>query len=44
MVQAGDCLYIPRGVAHEAATLDAAALHVTVGIEVMDTWCKSSWH
>jgi lysine-specific demethylase/histidyl-hydroxylase NO66 len=33
----GDCLYIPRGTLHAAATTGAASLHLTIGIRVV-TW------
>lgn len=34
---AGDCLYVPRGVLHAAATTGDASLHLTIGIRVV-TW------
>lgn len=33
----GDCLYVPRGTLHAAATTGAASLHLTIGIRVV-TW------
>jgi lysine-specific demethylase/histidyl-hydroxylase NO66 len=33
----GDCLYLPRGTLHAARTVDAASLHLTVGIRSV-TW------
>ena len=33
-LKAGDLLYIPRGHVHEAATSDAASLHLTLGVNV----------
>lgn len=35
---AGDCLYVPRGMMHDASTAgDAASLHITVGL-INKTW------
>ena len=34
---AGDCLYVPRGVLHAAATTGDASLHLTVGVRAV-TW------
>lgn len=33
----GDCLYLPRGVPHDAESLETAALHLTLGIR-SPTW------
>lgn len=33
----GDCLYVPRGTLHAAATTGEASLHLTIGIRVV-TW------
>ena len=33
----GDCLYVPRGAFHAAATVDAASIHITVGV-LSITW------
>lgn len=33
----GDCLYVPRGTLHAAATTGAASLHLTIGVRVV-TW------
>lgn len=43
-VSAGDLLYIPRGVPHEAVTTDESSLHLTIGIyptQWMDVLSKS---
>lgn len=37
VLEAGDTLYMPRGVIHEALTTDSYSLHITVGIKVL-TW------
>ena len=36
-MQPGDCLYLPRGVPHDAVGVDGAALHLTLGIK-SPTW------
>lgn len=36
-LEPGDCLYLPRGTLHAAATVDVASLHVTIGIRSI-TW------
>lgn len=36
-LSAGDCLYLPRGVPHDAESLDTASLHLTLGIR-SPTW------
>ncbi len=36
-LNAGDTLYMPRGVIHEALTSDSYSLHITIGIKVW-TW------
>ncbi len=37
-LDAGDCLYVPRGMMHDASTAgDAASLHITVGL-INKTW------
>lgn len=33
-LKAGDVLYIPRGVVHEAVSLESSSLHLTVGLHV----------
>ena len=33
----GDCVYIPRGWAHEAASKDIASIHITLGVKSL-TW------
>lgn len=43
-MEAGDFMYIPRGVPHEASTGDESSLHLTIGIfpvQVMDLLIKS---
>lgn len=37
VLEAGDTLYMPRGVVHEALTTDSYSLHITIGIKVL-TW------
>lgn len=37
-LEAGDALYVPRGVMHAAATTDAISLHITLGVMAY-TWC-----
>ena len=32
-LQAGDLLYLPRGLVHDACTTDSASIHVTLGIQ-----------
>jgi hypothetical protein len=34
-LRAGDCLYLPRGVVHSAATQTGASLHLTIGVLAM---------
>ncbi len=36
-LEAGDCLYLPRGYVHAALTTDVASVHLTVGI-MATTW------
>src|SRR6185312_8196175 len=36
-LQAGDSLYLPRGFAHQAESLDEPSVHLTIGIHVV-TW------
>jgi len=36
-LQAGDCLYLPKGVAHAARTVDRPSLHLTLGVRTT-TW------
>jgi ribosomal protein L16 Arg81 hydroxylase len=36
-LRAGDMLYIPRGIVHEAATLECSSIHLTVMVQVF-TW------
>lgn len=46
-VSAGDLLYIPRGVPHEAVTNDESSLHLTIGVypvQWMDFASKSIHH
>lgn len=35
----GDCLYVPRGLPHDAASTDGASLHLTLGIR-SPTWLE----
>lgn len=37
VLQAGDCLYLPRGFPHCAETIEAASAHLTVGVMAV-TW------
>ena len=37
VLEAGDTLYMPRGIVHEALTADSYSLHITIGIKVL-TW------
>ena len=34
-LQAGDLLYIPRGMVHEAVTSDDSSMHLTIGVSVL---------
>ena len=34
-LQAGDMLYIPRGMVHEALTTDESSMHLTIGVSVL---------
>lgn len=36
-LEAGDCLYLPRGFVHQAEALDEASVHLSIGIHVL-TW------
>ena len=36
-LEAGDCLYLPRGFVHQAESLDEASVHLSIGIHVL-TW------
>lgn len=36
-LEAGDCLYLPRGFVHQAESLDELSVHLTIGIHVL-TW------
>lgn len=36
-LEPGDCLYVPRGTLHAAATTGEASLHLTIGVRVV-TW------
>jgi ribosomal protein L16 Arg81 hydroxylase len=36
-LDAGDCLYLPRGFVHRAESLDEASVHLSIGIHVL-TW------
>lgn len=36
-LNAGDCMYIPRGYVHDARALDKASIHLTVGVQPV-TW------
>jgi bifunctional lysine-specific demethylase and histidyl-hydroxylase NO66 len=38
VLEPGDCLYVPRGTPHAARTIDAASVHLTVGIR------QQTWH
>ncbi len=40
VLHAGDTLYMPRGVIHEALTSDSYSMHITVGIKVW-TWADA---
>lgn len=40
VLKAGDTLYMPRGVIHEALTLDSYSMHITIGIKVW-TWADA---
>jgi ribosomal protein L16 Arg81 hydroxylase len=40
VLKAGDTLYMPRGVIHEALTSDSYSMHITVGIKVW-TWADA---
>jgi hypothetical protein len=40
VLNAGDTLYMPRGVIHEALTSDSYSMHITVGIKVW-TWADA---
>ena len=42
-LQAGDCLYLPRGFPHAAETIDAASSHLTIGI-IAPTWAQAVRH
>lgn len=47
IVNAGDLLYVPRGVPHEAVSLDESSLHLTIGVypvQWMDLFSKSLLH
>jgi ribosomal protein L16 Arg81 hydroxylase len=37
LLEAGDCLYLPRGFVHQAESLDEASAHLSIGIHVL-TW------
>jgi len=37
LLQQGDCVYIPRGWAHEAASTDTSSAHITLGVNSL-TW------
>lgn len=39
VLNAGDTLYMPRGVIHEALTSDSYSMHITIGIKVW-TWAE----
>lgn len=40
VLNAGDTLYMPRGVIHEALTSDSYSMHITIGIKVW-TWADA---
>lgn len=40
VLAAGDTLYMPRGVIHEALTTDSYSMHITIGIKVW-TWADA---
>ena len=40
---AGDCLYLPRGFAHAAETVESASSHLTIGI-LAPTWQQAVGH
>lgn len=47
LVNAGDVLYIPRGVPHEAVSMDESSLHLTIGVypvQWMDLFSKAVYH
>jgi hypothetical protein len=37
LLEAGDCLYLPRGVVHQADSRDEPSVHLTIGVHVV-TW------
>jgi ribosomal protein L16 Arg81 hydroxylase len=37
LLEAGDCLYVPRGFVHQAAAHDEPSVHLTIGVHVL-TW------
>lgn len=37
-LRAGDCLYVPRGTPHAAATVDGSSVHLAIGIR------STTWH
>ncbi len=37
LLEAGDCLYLPRGFVHQAAAHDEPSVHLTIGVHVL-TW------
>jgi len=46
-VNAGDVLYVPRGVPHEAISMDESSLHLTIGVypvQWMDLLSKAIYH
>ncbi|VAW11846.1 hypothetical protein MNBD_BACTEROID03-1903 [hydrothermal vent metagenome] len=46
-LHAGDLMYIPRGIPHEAVTTDESSLHLTIGVyptQWMDVLMKSVYH
>ncbi|KYN11315.1 Lysine-specific demethylase NO66 [Trachymyrmex cornetzi] len=39
IVSAGDLLYLPRGIIHQAMALDSYSLHITVSVFQRNSWC-----
>lgn len=47
VVNAGDLLYVPRGVPHEAVSIDESSLHLTISVypvQWMDLFSKAVYH
>nr|MBA3288482.1 cupin-like domain-containing protein [Acidimicrobiia bacterium] len=43
MLEAGDCLYLPRGFPHCAETVESASTHLTIGLMAV-TWQRAVHH